>query len=1325
MKINLIKKYFLFFCLLLCLNFLYPSFCQAMVPGALVYRTSSNGKMFGYSGDALVESKKGIMKDIYPGHVGIYVGQENGVDYVVEALAGGVVMTPADKFVNEAEGEKYLGAKIPKNLTAAQQAKVVKIARSLATKELAYDFDYKTQKGPYSGQWTCVGLVEKIYESANISNPHNLEALEYDNDYYAIDITDDGFDNYSIINDEGDCFSTDYEFSKIARRKNLLLPAPELIGYDVGFEIAGERFVFLPYTQFLQPTLIDTPTDIQMSSSFSGEEVRGSYSAGALAARWSLINNPISSVKIIVQKTNDLLLSLKDKIFGADTDIADSIVFNDLVEEFSPELAVAVKARAIINKADKKSSTSEKEKTSLQKLSEQAYANKSKKITAKVAKNSELITKSAVKNNEKAAQTTKIEAKKEVKTEVEENDNNASSTLTLATTYYAPTVSTPNNFNQNNNASSGGSGSGGGGGSSYSSSQVTDNYPKIATIDKIYATDDSDWIELYNPTDHDFDLAAAGYRIEWAKSAKDPEPIMVIGNEDYGYYPGGTVIKAHGYYLIVKDTAADYYLSKADAVATRERFSWKGSGYTLFLGTAAISSITDEDIVEAVGFGTEATYFQGNGPAPEIKDYYILARIADSGNNDTDFQLIKSDNPEIDWLALERSDQGSANENPDSLVENEEDVSDEDGDDVSDEGEDNIFDEDEDNVLDNGDEVATSSEEFIEDAPIFINKIYATGNNDWIELYNPSDHDFDLAAAGYRLSKAKTSEYPNILMRIGKPEDGYYPGGTVIKARSTYLIVRDEASGFYQIKADAIATNTDFTWGDSGYTIYLGKGAISSSTDPDILEIVGFGPEASYWQGTGPAPAITDNYILSRVATSSDNRLDFELIESDDPDIDWPSTEVEEPIFNGVYTFYPSDYDLLPQVEPIESADLKYLWHFDECSGEQINSAVGSSTTIFSSDWAGGKFDCAQEAGLIQKKISSFLEEPVDINNFSLSFWFKTNQEYPRLSLTLSNSEDENINLTLEKGLMQFAGLPNPDWRYYTEFPFDHVWRQAMLVVNRQEGYWAFYVDGEEKMYINSYKIFPLMDKLEIGGTNGLFVIDEVAIWEKALSPDEVYLVRNIEEPFAPITFRSLQSAAVLKHFWNFNEGVGTSTADLIGEADLIIDKDAWRSLDLENSVLVNKWGKDVLVEFPVLESPDLSLTFKWRSTDVSCGDRNRISLRNKEVDRILTAIPGQYVSGYNFAGKYNFIGYTDCLKTPKDTEWHDIAIVYDSYRSLLHLYLDGQATEEHSYLWPVNRPLADSLEIVLENGVVEIDDLGVWEGALSAKQIKVISANN
>jgi hypothetical protein len=244
MKKIFTKNSLVFLGLLFFSSFILPSTCRAMVPGSLIYRTSSDGKMYGYSGDPLIYSENGIMKNMYSGHVGIYIGKENGIDYVVEDLSGGIVMTPADKFVNLAEGEKYLGAKIPKDLTAAQQAKVVKIARSLVGMNLAYDSDFKVQKGPNSGEWTCVGLTEKLYESANISNPNNLNSLEYNYDYYAVDITPDGFDNYSVVNSDGDCFSKDYEFSKIARRKDLLLPAPELIGYDVGLEIECESFIY-------------------------------------------------------------------------------------------------------------------------------------------------------------------------------------------------------------------------------------------------------------------------------------------------------------------------------------------------------------------------------------------------------------------------------------------------------------------------------------------------------------------------------------------------------------------------------------------------------------------------------------------------------------------------------------------------------------------------------------------------------------------------------------------------------------------------------------------------------------------------------------------------------------------------------------------------------------------------------------------------------------------------------------------------------------------------------------------------------------------------
>lgn len=198
--------------------------CLAMPPGALLYRTSADGKMFGYSGDSLTETEKGVLKTISSGHVAIYIGQENGVDYVVEALPDGIVKKPASQFVNAAAGEKYLGAKIPRNLTATQQAKAVAIAKNLASSNLAYDFDFKNQKGPNSGEWTCVGLTEKIYESANISNPSNLQALEYDPNYYALDITADGIDNYSVVSSNGDCFSRSWEFSKIAQRTDILFP---------------------------------------------------------------------------------------------------------------------------------------------------------------------------------------------------------------------------------------------------------------------------------------------------------------------------------------------------------------------------------------------------------------------------------------------------------------------------------------------------------------------------------------------------------------------------------------------------------------------------------------------------------------------------------------------------------------------------------------------------------------------------------------------------------------------------------------------------------------------------------------------------------------------------------------------------------------------------------------------------------------------------------------------------------------------------------------------------------------------------------------------
>lgn len=1270
------KKINNFFKIILGIGLLFlPNLCLAMPPGSLVYRTSGAGKMYGYSGDPLIYASKGIVKNINSGHVGIYIGQENGIDYVVEALAGGIVKTPAKNFVNLAEGEIYLGAKIPTSLTTIQQAKVVAIAKSLVGKSLSYDFDFKTQKGPDSGEWTCVGLTEKLYESANISNPNNLLALEYDPNYYALDITPDGFDDYSVTNNMGDCFSKDYEFSKIARRTDLLLPAPELIGFDVGLEKNGDRFIFIPYTQYLQPTLEEVASDVVMTSAFSGEEIRGHINTTALVLRWSLINNPISSLKTIAQKTKDIILSVTDKIFkGGKNDSATEIVLTDEIKKENSDPATVVKTGAVVNKS---TSVKKAPKTDSKK-SEKATDNQETKSGIKA--NALVVTKKSDLDNKTNSQSKNIKSILASTTKsVSKALNGAKSTSTVKIASYYNPIAAPVTSQS----------SGGGSGGS-SNSQAIDSFPKIATINKIYSTGDNDWIELYNPTEHDFDLAAATYRIEKAKTAEDPSLIMRIGDPDDGTYPQGTVIKAHGSYLIVRSGANAYYLGKANAISSRDDFSWTGSDYTLYLGTAAISSSVDPDIVEAVGFGFEATYFQGNGPAPEIVDNYVLNRVKSENNNSSDFVLIKSDDPSINW-ATTTEEIASSTESIATTTEN----------------------------------MATSSDEVNSASLAIINKIYSTGDNDWIELYNPTQTDLDLSLVEYRLEKVKTAVDPSLIMRIGDPLDGLYPGGTVIKAQDYYLIVRDDANDFYKSRADAIATRTDFSWTGSNYTLYLGKGAISSSTDSEIIDLVGFGSEANYWQGAGPAPAIIDNYVLNRIGVSGNNNLDFNLIESDDPNIDWENNLSDNGTSTKIYSFSSSAYNLFPPPEPINSNGLKYLWHFNECFGNQIGAAVSSSTLDSTDHWVAGKFDCAQEAGYEYGSIKGDFSSPLDINNFSLSFWFKSSMAYPRLSLTLTDSINDSINVTLEQGLMQFGGLPNPDWRYYREFAFDNTWRQATLVVNRNEGYWALYIDGVEKFHINSYQLLPTMESLEIGGNNGSFIVDELAIWDRALPPEEVQALRNNNQPFSPLVLRSPQLIPELKHFWNFNEGIGTSSKDLIGTADLNVNQSAWASLDLENSAILSSWDKEARTNFLPLQAADLSLTFWWRSPDIYSGNRGRVVLRNNEDDNILTLIPSQFVSGYNFEGAYSYFSYGQNLTIPLDTEWHLLALVYDSYRYLLNFYVDGELKGSRSFLWSANRPLADALEIVSENGTTQIDDLGVWEGALSAQQIQEIFANN
>jgi hypothetical protein len=140
--------------------------------------------------------------------------------------------------------------------------------------------------------------------------------------------------------------------------------------------------------------------------------------------------------------------------------------------------------------------------------------------------------------------------------------------------------------------------------------------------------------------------------------------------------------------------------------------------------------------------------------------------------------------------------------------------------------------------------------------------------DDWIELYNPTNEDINLSAGDYRIYKAVTAD-PYLVMRIGNTLDGTYPGGTTIPAYGFYLIVQEDANQTLKDEADAIGNRTDFTWTGSGYTLYLGNDTISSDDDPDIVDKVGFGT-ATYCEGSS-APAIPEAKSLQRKVNATIN----------------------------------------------------------------------------------------------------------------------------------------------------------------------------------------------------------------------------------------------------------------------------------------------------------------------------------------------------------------------------------------------------------------------------------------------------------------------
>lgn len=1126
----------------------------ALEPGTLLYRTSSNGQMYGYSSDELIKESHGIINGIYPGHVGIYVGKENGTHYVVEALSTGVVKVPAHYFINEALGEKFVAAKIPIKASPWQRAKAVAIAKYLARADLAYDFNFSSQKGPWSGDWTCVGLVEKIYESANANNPERLSSLEYDPRYYAVDITPDGFDNISVYNEAGDVFSKQVEFSKIARRKNTILPAPEILGFNAGKEYNANRYIFLPYTQAIQTSLKSVPVDIELSSYFKDSEVRGKVNNIGLILKWSLINNPKSALK----NTGHALAS----IFSKDKS-EDIVILSEIAKEAEPQAIKYVSGELLV------------EDNPLMREEEEDY----KKLDQEVINNTVEYQPIAVKD------------------------------------------SVPDNH-------------------------LNDIFSQVRP-----------GLEFLNDKAYQGSETLTDDRVEEEKLSEKNDLSQVAGSIDHKEEP---------------------------EIKTIDNFAVNAEG----LEEQGSQHNTSEDSNLALWSTIAETLSQNN--QANIEASYEEAELSN------------------------------------------------------------------------------------EEAPLtlLISRIHTDGLDDWIEIWNYGEEDIDLAAREIRLEKARTAYNPAIIIRFNSDTDAVFPGGTIIRAGGAYRIVREKASSDLLAAAHAIALRPSFTFGDNAYTIYLASGPVSSPDDEDIIDILGYG-DAMYFEGSGPAPALESGYLLRRKADAStelsdilkggfqfnwppiydsnDNARDFllwplggeliidedddeddEIVNNDDEDFDEDFDDEKQNDLNDedleddeVANEDDDENDsseaftLLPG---FDQDDIFRLWSFSECEGSSTADMISKQaenrleTTEF---WEIGRWGCGQRLpynfeGIWQGELSPILSG----ENFSLLFSYKGEDKYAHPYFLLHNSEDDvGLKVNLLSSKIEFNGFPGLSGRHNQDTGMDNTWRQVALVWDTANSYWALYLDGEEKFFKNFNGLAPGFDILQLGAIAGHVIVDDIALWQKALSSEEIAEIWSSNQPLNPQVSRIAVPETVLKHAWNFDEVSGSSAHDSVSglvwelpDGSIVYDGLSGRALNYP------RHDSPYELVIPNLAKNNFSFSW-WQQNNMELPYSGRLHLRLKANDEFLAEFTVDNSRQRLNTGGWDYIWGEGNEVIVNDNLWHHFALVYDDYHYRWQFFVDGEL-KLTDYRLPIKSQFLNKL--ILRSSVFnyKLDNFKIWQGALSPAEV-------
>ncbi|WP_454299470.1 ExeM/NucH family extracellular endonuclease [Salana multivorans] len=182
-------------------------------------------------------------------------------------------------------------------------------------------------------------------------------------------------------------------------------------------------------------------------------------------------------------------------------------------------------------------------------------------------------------------------------------------------------------------------------------------------------------------------------------------------------------------------------------------------------------------------------------------------------------------------------------------------------------------------------------------AAVVINEVYGGGGNsgatythDFVELRNVSDADVDLAGWSVQYASATGSSWNNMWVLDGVLEAGGYA-----------LLQGAGGANGVALPTPDLTSNVNLSGSAGKVALVNNSTQLSSATGiadlPQVVDLVGFGSNASAYAGSGPAPAPSSSTSVSRNAESvntANNSADFtagapspvggDIVQPPDPD---------------------------------------------------------------------------------------------------------------------------------------------------------------------------------------------------------------------------------------------------------------------------------------------------------------------------------------------------------------------------------------------------------------------------------------------------------